>query len=77
MSTAWWISAYVVVAAFLGWIAYGRGLKTVSGGVLALLLLDAHEPLSDRGLRRVAQIGLALVSLAFAAGLLFPEWRSG
>ena len=50
MATAWWVSIYVVTAGFLVWIAFGRGLKTMLGGLLAALFVEGVEPRSDRGI---------------------------
>jgi hypothetical protein len=76
MSTPWWIIAYVAVTAFLAWIAFGRGLTTLIGGVLADFFLEGPEPMKDRTIRRVAKIALAIATIVFIVGLVFPGLRS-
>ena len=48
MSTTWWVAAYLVTAAFLAWIAFGRGLRTLLGGVLATLVVEGVEPVRGK-----------------------------
>ncbi len=75
MSTEWWIAIYVATAAFLVWIAFGQGLKTLFGGVLADLLIEGSEPMSDRAIRRAAAVFLVLETIWFVAGLMYPAIR--
>lgn len=66
---------YAAGAAFLAWIAYGNGLKTLVGGVLADWFLEGPEPTSDETLERVAKIGIVVWSIVFLVGLVFPGIR--
>jgi hypothetical protein len=72
-----WIVCYLGLAAFLAWVAWGRGLDNLAGGVMAMLLLDRIDPLSDRGLRRAAVGALLFATVWFVVGLVVPEWRWG
>lgn len=75
MSNGWWIGIYAITASFLAWIAFGKGLKTLLGGVLADFLVEGPEHMSDRAIRRAAMVALVLETVWFGAGLIYPEIR--
>lgn len=76
MSTTSWMVVYLIGAAFLLWVGFGRGLKTLLGGVLAEWYLEGSELKSDRALRRSARIALLLLTILFISGMVFPWLRS-
>ncbi len=75
MSTEWWTTIYVATAVFLVWLVFGRGLKTLFGGVLADLLIEGPEHMNDRTIRRTAAVILVFETIWFVAGLMYPAIR--
>ena len=73
MPTIWWIVLYVIGTAFLLSIALGRGLKTLVGAAFA----EWHLPGSDNEgvFRLTARIALALWTVLFVLGLIYPGLR--
>ena len=73
MSVLWWTMTYTVVAAFLVWIGFGAGIRSLAGGVLAWRL-TRQEGIVMR--RHVIGIGL-LPAIFFCAGFLLAFQTQG